>query len=279
MPFTSLCTKLHMNQSEKGVIMSEKASRQETIISKLSNKQGMTIHELSLICDVTEMTIRRDLRDLSNKGYVEIIKGVAILKRNSDGTSIVKPYSLPIERAVMSDAKRKIGFKAASLIEPSDTIIIDTGTTTECLLQYLPNDANLTFICHNTNILTGLVNKGFTQLIFPGGFYHNNTEFFESPESVSLISRSCASKYFCSAAGIGPSGQVTCIEQYEINTKQACLKSSLKSYLMCDSSKFGKIRPALFANIDDFDAVITDSGISNIWIEFFEKHDIEYYIV
>lgn len=266
-------------KGKKVLIMSAKSNRQEVIISKLGNKQGMTIHELAVACRVSEMTIRRDLRDLSDKGYLEIIKGVAFLKRNSDGTSIVKSYSLPIERNVMSEAKRRIGLKAASLIEPSDTIIIDTGTTTECILNYLPNDSNLTFICHNTNILTGLIAKGFTQLIFPGGFYHNNTEFFESPESVSLISRSCASKYFCSAAGIGPSGQVTCIEQYEINTKQACLKSALKSYLMCDSSKFGKIRPALFATINDFDAVITDSGISNIWIDFFDKHDIEYYIV
>lgn len=259
--------------------MSIKSSRQEAIIKELASYNGISIHNLALKFNVAEMTIRRDLHKLQGEDYVDIINGVAILRNNSDGTSIIKPYALPDERNLMSSAKDRIGRKAASLVELSDTIIIDTGTTTETILPYLPNDNSICFICHNKNILDGLTARGFTNIIFPGGFYHKNTEFFESPESVSLILRSCAAKYFCSAAGVSPNGHVTCIEQYEINTKQACLKSAVKSYLLCDSSKFGKIRPALFASIDDFDVVITDKDISPTWIEHFESHDKEYYIV
>lgn len=259
--------------------MSAKSIRQDDIIKELELHQGMAVHSLAEKFNVTEMTIRRDLRDLATKDYIRIINGVALLNKNTDGTSIIKPYTLLNERNVMADAKNRIGQKAASLIEPSDTIIIDTGTTTETIVPFLPNDPSLNIICHNTNILFALVNRGFSHIIFPGGFYHRNTEFFESPEAVSLISRSCASKYFCSAAGISPNGHVTCIEQYEINTKQANLKSSVKSYLLCDSSKFGKIRPALFANINEFDAIITDSGIDSFWLDYFHTCDMEYYIV
>ena len=259
--------------------MGAKGIRQDNIIKELEQRQGMTVHSLAAKFDVTEMTIRRDLRDLVSKDYIKIIDGVALLNKNTDGTPIIKPYTLKDERNVMSDAKQRIGRKAASLVELSDTIILDTGTTTETIIPFLPNDSSLSILCHNTNILVDLVSRGYRHIIFPGGFYHKNTEFFESPESVSLISRSCASKYFCSAAGVSPNGHVTCIEQYEINTKQASLKSAVKSYLLCDSSKFGKIRPALFANINDFDAIITDSGIDSFWLNYFDSCDIEYYVV
>lgn len=248
--------------------MLKREKRINRILSILAEKNGASIHMLARILGVSEMTIRRDLGELQSKDYLTVVQGVAIVSRNQDGSSIQKDYTLESERGMMQDRKSRIGLSAASMIEPGDTIIIDTGTTTEWLARSLP-PLPITIVCYNLNILSHVQNHNFINLIFAGGYYHDNTQMFECPESAALISRICANKFFCSAAGISSKGAVTCIDQYEIAAKQAALGSALTRILLLDSSKLGKIRPSLFANISDFDTVVTDSGISQEWADYF----------
>ena len=116
------------------------------------------------------------------------------------------------------------------------------------------------------------------RIILPGGHYHENTQMFQSPEGVALIARTCADKAFISAAGVSNKLSVTCIDQYETNTKKAAIESAVKNILLMDSSKFDKICPVAFANLEDFDAIVTDSNISDEWAKFIKSLEIELYI-
>ena len=258
--------------------MSKKIERENQILSILLEKNGASVRKLSQIVGVSEMTIRRDLAQLQAKDYVSVVQGVAIINRNQDGSAIQKNYTLDLERDLMKDKKKRIGLAAAAMIEANDTIIIDTGTTTEVLAENLPN-LPVTIVCYNLNILSFVQSHNISSLIFCGGYYHENTQMFESPENVALISRICANKVFCSAAGISAKGAVTCIDQYEIATKQAALRSAVTSILLIDSSKFGKIRPSLFANLADFDVIVTDSDIPQSWINLIKNSGVELNIV
>lgn len=256
--------------------MSQKSKRQNTILTLLKNVPGMSIQHLAMETNSSEMTIRRDLKELQQKEYVSLIHGVAILGKNEDGSSIPKEYSLSNERSLMQDAKSRIGALASSLLQPNDSIIVDTGTTTEQIFTHLSESFPLTVMCYNMNILLASTSRENTDIIFPGGFYHRNTQMFESPESSKLFSRICVDKFFASAAGISQKGMVTCIEQHELSNKQNAIGIADTRILLADSSKFGKIRPCMFATIDDFDLVITDSSISEEWLELFEKKKIKY---
>lgn len=226
--------------------------------------------------NASEMTVRRDLSELHAKDYVSIIQGVAILNKNKDGSAIIKEYSLTVERRAMRDAKRRIGVLACTLLEPNDSILVDTGTTTEQLFEHLPDDMPLTIMCYNMNILLACKDREKTNLIFAGGFYHRNTQMFESPEGADLISRICVNKFFCSAAGISQKGAVTCIEQHELPAKQSGLKAATTRILLADSTKFGKIRPCMFASLNDFDVIITDSDIAPEWLNLFSESGIKW---
>ena len=45
---------------------------------------------------------------------------------------------------------------------------------------------------------------------------------------------------------------------------------------MADSGKFGKIRPCMFANLCDFDIIITDTGIDPAWHDVFNNYGIKF---
>ena len=121
--------------------------------------------------------------------------------------------------------------------------------------------------------------KKKSKIICAGGYYHKNTQMFQSPEGISLVSRTCANKAFISAAGISKKMDVTCVEQYEIETKKAAIASALTKILLADSTKFDKICPAMFANLSEFDTVITDSGLSEEWVRYMEEMEIELILV
>ena len=253
----------------------KKQERLNAILSELGKAAGISLHNLALTFDVSDMTIRRDLDELRAKGYITIIQGVAILNKNQDGSEIIKDYSLPMERSQMSAEKLAIAKLASTLVEPDDTILIDTGTTTECLFSFIPKNFSLTIVCYNMNTLIESQKMERSKIIFPGGFYHPNTQMFESTEGAGLISRLCINKCFLSAAGISTNGAVSCIEQHELLYKQNAIKSSMTKILMADSTKFGKIRPCMFTNLSNIDIVITDDNLSKEWIQHFGNIGIQ----
>lgn len=260
------------------VFMDKKIERTKLILEILMNKNGESIKNLSAELNVSEMTIRRDIQVLSEKNLVTLIQGVVILNQHNNSSIYNKIYDINNERTDYADEKLRIGKKASSLLEHNDVIIIDTGTTTEQLADFLPSNLNLTVICYNLNILMRIKDKT-NRIIFAGGHYHENTQMFQSPEGVSLISRTCANKAFVSAAGISSKLFVTCTDQYETNTKKAVIEAAMKKILLVDSSKFDKICPVTFANLSEFNTIITDGNLSNEWIKYINDLELELLIV
>jgi len=236
--------------------------RTNYILNRLSTDGFANIKNLSKKLEVSEMTIRRDLRELSKENIVTLISGGAVLKRNSSVDTDEEKYLIQTAESLMLEGKIKISRKAASLVDPNNVIIIDTGSTTENLPKFIPENMPLTIICYTLNILFNVYENKNWKLVFPGGYFHNNTLMFESPEGIEVLKKIRANKAFISAAGVSEKLGVTCATDYEKETKRAVIESSDTKILLVDSSKFGKIKISHFANLTDFDIVITDSGIS-----------------
>jgi DeoR family deoxyribose operon repressor len=253
--------------------------RADFILNNLSVSGFVSIKELSKRLEVSEMTVRRDLRELSKENIVTLIPGGAVLKRNSPIDTDEDKYLIQAAESLMLEEKIKISRKAASLIEPNDVIVIDTGSTTENLSKFIPENMPLTVICYALNILFNVYENKNWKLIFPGGYFHSDTLMLESPEGIEMIKRIRANKAFISAAGVSEKLGVTCATAYEKETKRAVIESSDKKILLVDSTKFGKIKISHFADLTDFDIIITDTGISKEFVNIIKNIGIKLYIV
>jgi DeoR family deoxyribose operon repressor len=253
--------------------------RADFILNNLSVNGFVSIKELSKRLEVSEMTVRRDLRELSKENIVTLIPGGAVLKRNSPIDTDEDKYLIQAAESLMLEEKIKISRKAASLIEPNDVIVIDTGSTTENIPKFIPENMSLTVICYALNILFNVYENKNWKLIFPGGYFHGDTLMLESPEGIEMIKRIRANKSFISAAGVSEKLGVTCATAYEKETKKAVIESSDKKILLVDSTKFGKIKISHFADLTDFDIIITDTGISKEFVNIIKNIGIKLYIV
>jgi DeoR family transcriptional regulator, deoxyribose operon repressor len=244
-----------------------RSERLDYILRTLETKKASSVQELSRELNVSHMTIRRDLIPLVDDEQVKILHGSVILHPKNDMRTGESYYSLIAAGANSPEQKRKIGLLAASLIEPDDTLIIDSGSTTEYLAKCLPEDKSYTVLCYSLNILSETVRRKNCKSLFAGGIFHENTLMFESPEGLDMIRRIRATKAFISASGASHQFGVTCMNSYERETKIAIIQSSMKKILLMDSSKFGVVRSDHFTDLSVFDEVVTDSGISTEYSE------------
>jgi DeoR family deoxyribose operon repressor len=236
----------------------DKNQRIKYIINTLQTKNAVSIKELSKKLDVSEMTIRRDLEVLSSDGIVELIPGGAILKPHSNQ----ERYLITHAETEQTREKIRIAKYAASLIEPDDTIILDVGSTTEYIAKFIPEGISVTVLCYVLNVLIEVHHKKNCYPIFAGGYFHENTLMFESLDGINFIKKIRADKAFISAAGVSDTLGVTCAHPYEIETKKASIQSAKTKILVADSTKFGKIKVGYFADLQNFDMIITDNGIA-----------------
>jgi len=239
--------------------LKKKQDRFGRIIEILQATRGTSIKELSEKLGVSEMTIRRDLELLAGEGAVRLVHAGAI-PIGADGA--VQRYSLAEAEAERAGEKMRIGARAASLVEPGDVVIVDSGSTTEWLVRSLPQDVRLTVLCFALNVAVEARRFPGITLILSGGTLRENSLVFDSPEGAALVRRHRAHKAFLSAAGVSDRLGVTCSNSYEVEAKKAAIASSLTRILLADSGKFGRITPAWFADLKDFDRVVTDAGIA-----------------
>ena len=238
-----------------------KIERWDAIMERLGLDKASTILELSGDLGVSAMTIRRDLAALAREGKVKILYGSVMLHPDLSRREGDAYYSLNTAGAQHTEEKRRIGRAAAALVQPEDSLIIDCGSTTEYLARCLPEDTPFTALCYSLNVVSECVRRRECKTLFSGGLFHENTLMFESPEGLQAIRHFRATKAFISASGVDSRFGVTCSNSYERETKKAIIQSSLRKILVTDSSKFGAVRSAFFAELSDFDEIVTDSGI------------------
>ncbi|MFA5852850.1 MAG: DeoR/GlpR family DNA-binding transcription regulator [Spirochaetales bacterium] len=249
-----------------------KPERIEIIMRTLKSSKASTVQELAQLLQVSHMTIRRDIAALVKEERIRMLYGGIILNPDGgDGGGNESYYSLISAGSKFPDRKRRIGQLAATLIEPEDTLIIDAGSTAEYFAKCLPEDRNYTVLCYALNIVSETVRRKNIRTMFSGGIFHENTLMFESSEGLSMISRYRATKAFITASGVNHQFGVTCMNHYERETKKAAILSSMKKILLVDSSKFGTVRSDYFAELADFDEIITDEGIPEEYAEIIKK--------
>ncbi len=259
-------------------MLSRQEKRLNRILKMLKLLNPATVNNLASAMEVSHMTIRRDLELLKKRKLVEIFHGGVVL-RNDRIKENQHPYSLSYANKQMNPEKKHIAVKAASLVNNNDTIIIDTGSTTEYLARSLPDGLAISVICFTLNTLIPISKLEKANIIFPGGYCHKNTLMFESSECKNLISGNPADMVFISASGISIELGVSCSNEYELDTKKEIMKSAETKILLADSSKFDKVKSTSFAKCTDFDILITDKRIPDRYREYCKANGIELIIV
>lgn len=240
------------------------AERRQEILKLMEENSRVSVTDLAGRFGVSTSSIRRDLAELDRLGLVERTYGGAIGMGQHSGET---PYS---ERAIAQyDEKERIGRAAARLVQPADTIFVDGGTTTECMLSHLPSDFRVTLVTFGLNIVQRLVDRDNITVILIGGMLHGPSLTFggvfasDSFECYNLR----FDKAFLAAGGVSAEAGITNAGFEEIPIKRRAIRSSRENILLADSTKLGVIAAGVIAPIDALQRLITTKEAPEVELE------------
>lgn len=234
------------------------SERQHTIYSLLKEHGHLSVAELAQKFQVSEMTIRRDLKSLASCGIIQRQHGGATFPNISPQADA--HFFNRIGEA--EKEKTAIGYAAAALIQPGDTIILDAGTSTLAVANAIENK-ELVVITNSIPISTVLSGQEEISVILTGGEVRNSTYALVGPITRSNLLNFNADKLFLGATGISLDRGLSTSNLFESEIKQAMIRSAKEVILVAHSLKFGQIYYHTFADWDEIDILITDSQLSS----------------
>ncbi len=227
--------------------------RYHSILQILSERDAVTVAELSQALDTSESTIRRDLNYLDDAGKLKKVFGGATAIQSSTGVT-----ELPFERreGEMFEEKTAIARYAATLVHDGDFVFIDAGTTTYRLIDFLTNK-KATYMTNGIAHSRKLIQRGFDTHIL-GGKIKPFTEAVVGTTAIGEISKLNFTKAFVGTNGIDLTAGFTTPEMDEGAVKEAMVNKAYLTFILSDRSKFRKVFPVSFADITK-GCIITDS--------------------
>lgn len=227
--------------------------RYSIILEQVRKNKSVKLLELCKLLRASESTVRRDLTSLDQKGLLKKVHGGAISIDDSNFNLV--EHDVESKSKLFAEEKIAIASFAASLIDDGDFVFIDAGTTTEKIIDFLP-DKNVTFVTNAFVHAKKMAQKGFNVYI-PAGKIKTTTEAIVGAECVSSLQNYNFTKSFIGANGISLSGGISTPDRNEASVKSVVVQNSQTAYILADHSKFGQITSVTFAQLGQVE-IITD---------------------
>ena len=227
--------------------------RYQSILSIVNDKKAVTVAELAAVLNISESTVRRDLTALDELGKLKKVFGGATSITKLEG---VFEDNVSLRETMMSAEKTEIARYSATLINDSDFVFIDSGTTTSRLIDFIENN-KATYVTNGIVHARKLVQKGLNAYMI-GGKVRSATEAVVGAEGISNLRNFNFSKAFMGTNGIDIAAGFTTPDIEEAMMKEAAVNRSYMAFILADHTKFRRVFSVTFSKLKKC-CIITDS--------------------
>lgn len=248
--------------------------RHRKIMALLHQQTSLSVSQLAHMLGVSEVTIRKDLTLLEQQQMLYRVHGSAIL-----ANPYIQERHVNDKEKLCSDQKRAIGAYAARLVEPRDTILIASGTTTLAMAREIREVEELTAITTSLSVATTLAENDECTVIQLGGVLRNSSFSVVGPFAEQMLRQFSCSKLFFGVDGFDLNYGVTTTNLMGGHLALMMIETVQKVIALVDSSKFGRRGFCKMCDVDRIDMVITDDGVSPIVVEQLQEAGIDVRIV
>lgn len=254
--------------------MADAIERHSSILKRLHDNGRASVIELSRLFKVSEVTIRNDLKELSERGLVQRTHGGAV--KND-----LLVYDVPLYKKTKQhrNEKQRIAEAAAALVNDGEIITLDSGSTAWELAKLLKSKRQLTVITNSIPIANELSTVPHIQVIVTGGSVRRESLSIVGPHTEMLLREHFASKVFLGVDGFDVHSGLTTPNLDEAQVNRLMVDMAREVIAITDSSKFGRRSMCLIVPTKRLHKVITDSGIPKGDAEYLQSMGIEVIIV
>lgn len=227
-------------------------ARQQEIMD-LARKTGrVNVEQLSVHFDVSPQTIRKDLKDLSDRRLLDRVHGGAII------ASSVQNLAYQARRSIAESEKRDIGRAAAALIPSNSSLFLNIGTTTEEVARALMHHVGLLLITNNLHVASMLYPLEGIDVVIAGGPVRRSDGGVVGSLAVELIENFKVDFAIIGVSAIDEDGALLDFDVRETQVAQTIIANARTVVLVADSGKFTRRASARIGHMRDIDIFVTD---------------------
>ena len=229
--------------------------RQAKMLERIRHQQFCNIYELAKSFSVSEETIRRDVKQLSEMHLVRKVHGGV--------ASIHDKVESPFQKrmAEQGEEKQQIADLCANLISDGSTLMLDSGTTTSYVARSLSKLKNLTVITNSTDIASVLLPPSGNHVYIPGGEVRQDDGAIFGQSAEEYVQHFNVNWAIISVGGIDNQLNLTDYYPLESEFSRAVIEQAQEVVVVADRSKFGRVGLAKICKMDEIDILITNPPI------------------
>lgn len=232
--------------------------RQNMILERVREQGAVRVADLVRTLGVSDMTVRRDLEILQERGLIEKVHGGAAAV---EGSALFEP-GFTVKSAQMQPEKSAIAGCAAGLVSPGTAIAISAGTTTFALARRLIECPGLTVLTNSVPVADVLYKDGRQdQTVILSGGVRTPSDALVGPFAVEVIRSLHVDTVFLGTHGLDARSGLTTPNILEAETNRALIQAGRRLVVLADHTKWGIIGISAVAKLDQVETVITDSGL------------------
>lgn len=205
---------------------------------------------------VSEMTIRRDIEALEEKGVLRRVAGGAIA---FEGRGYEPPFRARALSAV--EGKQHIAEAVVGLLRRGESVILDSGSTALAVARAIRGrDLALTVVTPSLLVALELVDDPGTTVMTVGGTVRPGELSLVGPASENGFAGFNCDTYVMGVAGLDATRGASEYHAEEGAMKRAALRAAERIILPVDASKLGRVHLIHVAPLDAADIVVSDAG-------------------
>src|SRR2546427_1269709 len=228
--------------------------RRRKILELVKQTGQVTFQDVVNRFSVSAVTARSDLDALSANGVVLRSHGGAVRYEPT------QDYPLKLKATLHRSEKARIGEAAARLVQPNETIILDSGTTTAEIAKNLKRSkVKFTVVTSALNIANELADAQEIALIMLGGLLRTVSYSFVGPQAEAMLRDLHADRLFLAVDGFDLASGPFTPDVLEAQLNGLMMKVSKETTVVADSTKLGRRSLFRIGPIEKVHRLITDN--------------------
>lgn len=221
------------------------------IIGMVKRNGFLATEELSRLLKVTVQTVRRDINELCEKGFLRRYHGGAGLASSTENVDYTT------RQVLNREAKIRIAKMAASFIPDNASLFINIGTTTEEVAKALQGHKKLRVITNNLNVAGLLCGNAEFEVIVSGGVVRGDRGVI-GESTIDFVRQFKVDYGIIGISGIDEDGTLLDFDYREVRVAQAIIENARRVLLVADYTKFSCNPMVRLGPISEIDALFTD---------------------
>jgi len=228
------------------------AERRDLLLARLHADGKLVARDLARELGLSDDSVRRDLRELAAAGLCQRVYGGALPPSEALA-------SYPDRSAVRPDSKARVAARAAALITPGATVILDGGTTTLAVVRALPPDRPCTVITHSPTIAAALLGHPAADVLILGGRLFRHSAVACGAIAAAAAQAVSADLFLLGVTGVHPAAGLTTGDPEEAAMKRILASRAADTYVLASAEKIGAASRYQVVPLTEVAGVITDA--------------------